>query len=135
MQASGIAQEQHSMSLLNRASSARTSSSTQRLDESLSSADVDSWIDRAILELNATLAAKNEDYRIDGEFSNFEMAATVADTTVDKVMLTQIAIKLGRLKGLSDHPMNESRLDTYKDLAGYAVILYAYALSQTPSDA
>lgn len=85
---------------------------------------------KAIDALNAVLTSKNQDYRIDGEFSNFEMAAALADTTPTKVMLTQIGIKLGRLHGLSDSPNHEAVLDTYKDLAGYAIILYAYALKE-----
>lgn len=108
-----------------RAFNAPTSSSEQRLDESLSSDD--SFITAALDSLDRTLQAKNKDYRIEGEFSNFEFAAEVAEVEVVEVMLTQIAIKLGRLKGLPDDPHNESRLDTIKDLAGYAVILYAYA--------
>lgn len=90
-----------------------------------------SYIQRAIEEIGETLSSKNQDYRVDGEFSNFEYAAQVSgvtDLSVETVILTQLGIKLGRLKGLPDDPANESRLDTYKDLAGYAVILYAYAM-------
>lgn len=115
----------------NPASSAPTSSSTQRSEESLSSPDI-GWIGRALLELNEVLESKNADYKIDGEFSNFMYAADVVGggMSPDAVMLTQIGIKLGRLQGLPDDPRNESRLDTVKDLAGYAVILYAYSLSK-----
>jgi hypothetical protein len=91
----------------------------------------DSWIEAALKYLETTLESKNQDYRIDGEFSNFTMAAALADTTPTKVILTQIGIKLGRLHGLSDSPNHEAMLDTYKDLAGYAVILYAYALKES----
>lgn len=115
----------------NPASSAPTSSNTQRSEESLSSPDI-GWIGRALLELNEVLESKNADYKIDGEFSNFMYAADVVGggMSPDAVMLTQIGIKLGRLQGLPDDPRNESRLDTIKDLAGYAVILYAYFLSK-----
>ena len=89
-----------------------------------------SYIFKAIADLNETLAHKNQDYRINGEFSNFEFAADNAGVEPDTVMLTQLFIKLGRLKGLNKNPNNETRLDTYKDLAGYAIILYAYALSR-----
>lgn len=92
------------------------------------------WIDTAITNLGATLSEKNHDYRIDGEFSNFEYAAELAGSDVLAVLLTQIGIKLGRLKGLPEEVYNESKLDTYKDLAGYAVILYAYAMSIDESD-
>jgi hypothetical protein len=87
-------------------------------------------------DLGLTLANKNADYRIDGEFSNFEQAAKAVTQltgslvdTEDAIAL-QIGIKMGRLEGLPRDPRNESRLDTYKDLAGYAIILYAYAMSQ-----
>jgi hypothetical protein len=91
-----------------------------------------SWIQKAIVELSDTLEGKNEDYRIDGEFSNFEFAANIAGVTTDEVMLTQIAIKIGRLMGLRDDPNNESYEDSVKDLAGYALILYGYLLSNRP---
>lgn len=90
-----------------------------------------SFIQRAVEELGETLQSKNQDYRIDGEFSNFEFVAELFDTraATSNIILTQIGIKLGRLKGLPLDPNNESRLDTLKDLAGYAIILYAHALS------
>jgi hypothetical protein len=98
----------------------------QEVDE-----DSDSYISRALKSLILTLKSKNDDYKIDGEFSNFEYAAdVVSGVSPEVVMLTQLGIKLGRLQGLPEDPNNESRLDTYKDLAGYAVILYAYALKQ-----
>lgn len=106
------------------ASSAPTSSNTQRSEGSLS------YIKKALESLDFTLTSKNEDYRIDGEFSNFDYAAQVSGyLSPQEVMLTQIGIKLGRLQGLPRDPNNESRLDTLKDLAGYAIILYAHALS------
>lgn len=91
-----------------------------------------SYVQRAIEELAETLQSKNEDYRIDSEFSNFEYAAEVAGvvTTFD-VILTQIGIKLGRIRGLDKDPNNESLEDSVKDLAGYAVILYAYLKSRS----
>ena len=93
-----------------------------------------SWIRQAIYGLSLTLDAKNEDYRIDGEFSNFEYAGQLAGVHPMDVIVTQVGIKLGRLKGLPKDPNNEARLDTFKDLAGYAVILYAYALSQVDDE-
>jgi len=88
-----------------------------------------SWIEAAIEEMRDTLAGKNEDYRIDGEFSNFEFAGTIAGLSAQDVMLTQIGIKIGRLIGLRDDPNNESYKDSVKDLAGYSLILYGYLLS------
>ncbi len=94
----------------------------------------DSYIREALDELTLVLALKNSDYKIDGEFSNFEFAADVvgAGITVDAVMLTQIAIKLGRIKGqnTSEDFNFESYMDTIKDLAGYAVLFYAYTLKE-----
>lgn len=92
--------------------------------------DNHSWIETALDELRTTLAGKNEDYRIGGEFSNFEYATKIAATTTTQVMLTQIGIKVGRLVGLSDTPKNESFKDSVKDLAGYATILYGYLLQE-----
>lgn len=85
----------------------------------------------ALEELGTVLGQKNSDYKIDGEFSNFEFAGEIADLDPAIVMLTQIGIKLGRLKGLPEDPQNESYQDTIKDLAGYAIILYAYTLKES----
>jgi len=91
----------------------------------------ESFIGRAVQDLSEVLASKNSDYKIDGEFSNFEFAAKlVGDADVPSIIIAQLGIKLGRLKGLPVDPYNESRLDTFRDLAGYAVILYAHALSE-----
>lgn len=92
------------------------------------------WTGAALDELHVLLDGKNSDYRIDGEFSNFQYAANLADVSIEQVMLTQIGIKLGRLKGLPDDPKNESRKDTVRDLAGYSVILYAYIRSITEEE-
>jgi hypothetical protein len=100
------------------------------LEESLSNPDPNSWIQAALTDLGHTLASKNHDYKIDGEFSNFEYAAELSGSDVLGVMMTQIGIKLGRLKGLPEEVYNEPKIDTYADLAGYAVILYAYVMSQ-----
>lgn len=89
-----------------------------------------SWIRQAIYELSLTLDSKNQDYRIGGEFSNFEYAAEVSGVTTIQVMMSQLGIKIGRLTGLSDNPNNESFKDSVKDLAGYAVILYGYLMSE-----
>lgn len=85
-----------------------------------------SAIKRSLNKLTEILASKNSDYRIDGEFSNFEYAAEVAGLLPVDVMLIQIGIKLGRLKGADGQYNNESAQDTIRDLAGYAVILNAY---------
>jgi len=86
----------------------------------------------ALAVLGETLQRKNSDYKIDGEFSNFEFAAQVAETSTLDAILTQVGIKLGRLQGLRQQAWvsNESIQDTYKDLAGYAIILYAFSLKE-----
>ena len=90
----------------------------------------ESYIEMALKDLGEVLSKKNSDYKVTGsEFSNFTYAADVAGITPREAMLTQIGIKLGRLKGLiqsSKDPNWESIEDTVKDLAGYAIILYAY---------
>lgn len=86
------------------------------------------YIHEALVSMSDVLQSKNEDYRIDGEFSNFEFAASVTGLNAEEVILAMIAIKLGRLKGLADSPNHEAKIDTVKDLHGYAAILHAYAL-------
>ena len=114
-----------SPSTTSRVSSAGTSSSQQ--------ASPKSFIEMALKDLGATLSAKNSDYKLDGEFSNFEFAAEAAGIPPSRVMMAQVGIKLGRIQGIlsSTRPIqNESLMDSFKDLAGYAVILYAYELSK-----
>lgn len=94
-----------------------------------------SYIQQALDEMLLVLASKNADYRVSGEFSNFEFASQVAGGQVSTfgVILIQVGIKLGRLNGLlqrTGEPNNESIYDTIKDLHGYAAILHAYAKSQ-----
>lgn len=102
----------------------------------MSSLNGEGYIKLALEDLSNTLASKNRDYRIDGEFSNFEAAASTVTSltglalTAEEVIAAQIGIKIGRLQGLPLDPSNESRLDTVKDLAGYAIILYAYTLKE-----
>lgn len=96
-------------------------------------ADPSSYIEAALKELSETLSSKNEDYRIgDGEFSNFEFASQVTGSTTKAVILSQLAIKLGRIKGQHESGTfnYESLKDSYKDLAGYAIILYAHELRE-----
>lgn len=114
------------MSQTNPASSAGTSSSEQELPKS--------YIAEALADLGSTLQQKNSDYKIDGEFSNFEYAAELSGSDTLGVIMTQIGIKLGRLKGLPEEVYNEPKLDTYKDLAGYAIILYAFSLKELDNE-
>lgn len=90
-----------------------------------------SSIETALANLGFVLKRKNSDYKVtSSEFSNFHFAADVAGIPATDVMLAQIGIKLGRLQGLRGRAeiANESIEDTVMDLAGYAVILYAYHL-------
>jgi len=90
------------------------------------------WIGKALMEMSEILQKKNDDYRITGEFSNFYFAADIAGLPVEKVILAQIGIKIGRLHGLMQpekDPNWESIEDTIKDLHGYAAILHAHRLS------
>lgn len=95
-----------------------------------------SWIESSIDELLVTLVNKNHDYRIDGgEFSNFEFAAQAAGLGVRDVLMSQIAIKFGRIRGLDDSSANyESVMDSFGDLAGYAIIAFAYERQQIFGD-
>jgi len=93
-----------------------------------------SAIGLAIDELLLTLATKNADYTGDySEFFNFESSAIAAGIEVDDVFKVLLAVKEGRIAALASathSPNHEALLDSYKDFAGYAVLRYAYHLSQ-----
>lgn len=98
---------------------------------------VTSWTGSALGRLGSTLLSKRSDYSVDDEFGNFKGAAEAASIKVEDVMLAQVGIKLGRIKNLrdaGDSPHYEPLLDSYKDLAGYAVLAYAHALKQVGSE-
>lgn len=88
----------------------------------------------ALDNLKRTLQTKNNDYKLNSEFSNFYFAADIAGTSAHDVILGQIGIKIGRIKGLlqknGDDINHEALLDSYQDLAGYAIILYALKLKE-----
>jgi hypothetical protein len=89
------------------------------------------WTSVALELLGDTLQSKRSDYSVDNEFGNFEAAAEAASIKAEDVMLAQVGIKLGRIKNLrdmDDTPHYEPLLDSYKDLAGYAILAYAHAL-------
>lgn len=96
----------------------------------MTTSDPNSWLEGAFEELRHTVLDKNEDYKLDGEFSNFEFASAVSGVDVLDGLLNQIAIKIGRIRGLwtKERANNEPLVDSYKDLAGYALITFAYAL-------
>lgn len=94
-----------------------------------------SSIEYALESMQSVLVSKNADYKIDGEFSNFEFAAKVANVSTETVMMVMIGIKLGRLMGASqDNYNNESAADTIMDLAGYANILNAFKNHNTEDE-
>jgi hypothetical protein len=88
----------------------------------------------ALIEALAALHdLKSHDYaRADNPYSNFQYAATVSEPfadSVDRVFVTQLAIKLARLAELTaagKTPNNESVQDTRRDLANYALIWASY---------
>lgn len=97
-----------------------------------------SYINQAMNELLFTLASKNADYAgLVDEFFNFDFASEAARVSVDDVFRVMLGVKEGRIRaiiargafGKPGHPNNESLLDSYKDFAGYAVLRYAYHLS------
>lgn len=92
------------------------------------------WAGVALTELSEVLASKRGDYSSAGEFENFTSTANAVGTIEpEDVFLTQIAIKLGRIRSLrtqSAEPNNESLKDSYRDLAGYAVLALAHVLSE-----
>lgn len=118
---------QSHMSTTSPASSAGTFSS--ELESTASS------IETALANLGSVLQRKNSDYKVtSSEFSNFHFAADMAGLSAQDVMLAQIGIKLGRLRGLlgTGKDVNyEAIEDTVMDLAGYAVILYAYQIEMS----
>lgn len=85
-------------------------------------------IQESVALLGRTLKNKNEDYKVDTEFSNFEQAAEFAGISPFQVMLAQIGIKYTRVKGLQNFESTnyESLKDSLLDLAGYAIITHAY---------
>lgn len=116
-----------STSTTNPASSAATSYSVPELRPSS--------IGTALENLGYVLQRKNSDYKVtSSEFSNFHFAADMSGLSAQDVMLAQIGIKLGRLRGLLDSSKDvnyEAIEDTVMDLAGYAVILYAYQIEMS----
>lgn len=83
----------------------------------------------ALDELREVLTAKQHDYAASDPFDNFRESAALADIDPEQSMLNLIGVKLSRIRNLrrDREPVNEPLLDSYKDHAGYAIILYAYA--------
>lgn len=92
--------------------------------------DPNSYIQASADLLAETLLLKNSDYAPTGEFSNFERAAEIAGVTVLQTITSQVAIKMTRietlLKSQASAPRNESLIDSFLDLAGYAAIGHAW---------
>jgi len=95
-------------------------------------------IDMACDGLKELLSERSDTYSSKGEFQNFELAAGLAGLKPEEVMLGQIGIKIARIQNLRSMGVrltSDRLLDSYKDLAGYAIILFAYALAEGVSDA
>lgn len=93
----------------------------------MTSKDPNSYIQASAEQLAETLLSKNQDYAPTGEFSNFEKAAEVAGISALHVMAAQAAIKMTRIQSLMRGPQSfESLVDSFLDLAGYAIIAHAY---------
>lgn len=90
------------------------------------------WMEEALKDLDTTLVQRNKAYKLDGEFSNFEFAAELAGVAPLDVIMAQTMIKLGRIKGQMKNGESgfDSMLDSYRDFAGYATIMFAYVLRE-----
>jgi hypothetical protein len=80
--------------------------------------------------VEATVAAKNSDYAAPettgNEYHNFDLAAAMRGTTPQEEISGEInkkAVRLANLVKPGAIAKNESRLDTLRDIAGYAAIL------------
>lgn len=76
---------------------------------------------------------KSRDYaESDNVYSNFEYAANVAGVSVDQVFGVLIGVKLARILNLlsGKTPLNESLLDSFRDLTTYCGIWTAYKMKQ-----
>jgi hypothetical protein len=102
----------------------------------------DDPFESALISMVQTARRKRADYARDGSpFSNFETTSEMLGipgwTRIDSAffnVLQKIArLKALRANGRMDDPQNESVIDTYLDLAVYAVLTYAMArISQEP---
>jgi hypothetical protein len=99
------------------------------------------WFAEAMSELYDLHGKKGADYALDGdEFSNFESVADAMSSMFGIEFNAGMAIQFNieqkreRLVALRQNdrePTNESVLDTYRDLAVYQVLLYAWVMSCT----
>lgn len=99
--------------------------------------------DAALIPIVLTNRKKRADYAQDGSpFSNFVDSANAlglagfgpAEAALFNVLQKAMRLKSLRANGRMDDPTNESVLDTFLDLAVYAVIVYAIT-RQSGSDA
>lgn len=94
--------------------------------------DPSSYIEDSVKHLAEILVGKNDDYTAgQGEFFNFEKAAEIAGITTLHAITSQIGIKVTRIQSLmkGGGEANEPLVDSYLDLAGYAIIAHAYLKS------
>jgi hypothetical protein len=96
--------------------------------------DPDSAFEAALIEMVGIYRSKRADYALDVDpFSNFRQSADVVGLDgfgPVEAALHLVGVKLARLRALRGNgrgPVNESVLDTYRDLAVYGVIVLALA--------
>lgn len=98
-------------------------------------------VEAAMISMVMTARSKKADYARDGSpFSNFEATADMIGMPGwgrKESALFNITQKIARLKALRANgrmrdPRNESVIDTYLDLAVYAVLLYAMSRLPEP---
>ena len=90
------------------------------------------WIDKAVEHIHEVLRAKNADYSAEeNTFENFIEMAKAADVEVRQTFRLMLAQKLTREKNVATREArNEPRLDTVRDIAGYAILWLAWEMKE-----
>lgn len=85
-------------------------------------------------QMSDLLVSKGSDYSGENDtFKNFKVSSQLLDMPVEKVILTRLMDKVSRVSSLLSSgktPHNESLEDSYRDLLGYATLLYLYNSSK-----
>ena len=97
---------------------------------------------KVLEEMRDLHSRKAADYANEDPYSNFRLAAKIAGTSVERVLMTLIGVKVARLAeltGKGKEPNYESVLDTKRDLCVYSALLCsleeAYATEGTEEPA
>lgn len=84
--------------------------------------------DSLVFKLKDTLISKGSDYAGEDKLSNFKTAGANCGISPQQQCLSLIATKVARLGTLfnkkSTAPLNESVVDSVKDLINYGILLY-----------